>query len=127
VNLDNLYDRLRRRAAPSLDFDALSARYRARNAAMISEWREKFPQTNSAVLEIIIRASGQSRRRLRRYREFSSARSGGPGILSIRLLISFDEILDFQMIEIGAAAARADVSDVEWRLLTVDEALTSAP
>ena len=127
MRLDYLYDRLRRRATPSLDFDALSARYRARNAAMVSEWRERFPETDSAVLEVIIRASGNARRRLKRYREFSSVRSGGPGILYIRQPVSFDEILDFQMIEIGAAAARADVSDVEWRLLTVAEALTSAP
>lgn len=127
MRLDYLYDRLRRRTAPSLDFDALSARYRDRNAAMVSEWRERFPQANSAVLEVTIRASGHTRRRLRRYREFSSVRSGGPGILRIRQPVSFDEILDFQMIEIGAAAARAGVSDVEWRLLTVAEALTSAP
>jgi len=127
VNLDHLYDKLRGRAAPSLDFDALSARYRARNAAMVAAWRERFPHAESAVLEVTIRASGHSRRRLRRYREFSDARSGGPGILYIRQLTSFDDILDFTMIEIGSAAARAQVMDVEWRLLTVAEALISPP
>ena len=127
MNPDYLYDRLRSRAPPSLDLDALSARYRARNAAMVSEWRERFPEADSAVLEITVRASGHTRRRLRRYREFSEARSGGPGVLYIRQLTSFCESLDFRMIEIGAAAARADVSDIEWRLLTVAEALASSP
>jgi hypothetical protein len=127
VNLDYLYDRLRHRAPPTLDFDAMSARYRARNNALVSALRERFPQTESAVLEVVIRASGQTRRRLRRYREFSDVRSGGPGVLYIRQLTHFDDVLDFKMIEIGAAAARAGVTDIEWRLLSVTEALTSAP
>lgn len=55
-------------------------------------------------------------------------KSGTPGILVLRRLTMFDDILDFTVIEIVAAAARADIEQVEWRFLTAAEALAdSAP
>lgn len=126
MRLDYLYEKLGRRTPPSLDLEALIARYRAGNAALTADWRKRFPGAESAVLEVVVRASGQARRRLRRYGEFAGFR-GPPGVLIERQLTSFDDILDFKMIEIGAAAARAGVTDIEWRLLTVAEALTPPP
>lgn len=126
MRLDYVYEKVRRRASPSLDLEALITRYRARKEALIADWRERFPGADSAVLEVVVRASGQARRRLRRYREFAGFR-GPPGILTERQLTCFDDILDFKMIELGAAAARAGVTDIEWRLLTVAEALTPTP
>ena len=127
MNLDYLYEKARRRASPALDFDDLAARYRTRNAEIVAEWRTRFPGTDAAVLEITIVASGQSRRRLRRYRELAGFGGGVPGILRRRELASFDEILDFRLIEVGAAASRAEVHQIEWRLLSVAEALPPTP
>lgn len=123
MSLDHRYEEVRRRAPQSLDIAALMESVRARNDAMIAEWRERLPGAASAVLEITVMVSGQQRRRLRRYREFADASRGQPGVLTLRQPTGFDDILDFRLVEIIAAAARAEVSDIDWRLLTVSEAL----
>lgn len=35
--------------------------------------------------------------------------------------------LDYYVVRIAAAAARAEVVDIEWKLLTVSEALAAPP
>ena len=127
MNLEHLYEKIRRRAPQTFDLETTQERVRIHNAAMIADWRKRFPGADSAILEVKVHASGHSRRRLNRYREFGSVRGGVPGLLVIRKPINFNEILDFQIVEIIAAAARAEVLDVEWGLLTVSEALTTTP
>lgn len=127
MNFDYLREKLRRRAPQSFDFEAMTEQVRMRNIGMVAEWRERFPGSTSAVLEITVSASGPTRRRLRRYREFFDARGGEPGVLIFRELTNFDDILDHRVIEISAAAARAEVADIDWRLLSVSEALNPAP
>lgn len=127
MSLEHLYEKISRRAPPSFDLEDAKARVRTHNLAMVAEWRERFPDADAAILEIQIRASGHTRKRLNRYSEFRSVRGGEPGLLVIRNPTGFNEILDFQVVEIIAAAARAEVSDIAWRLLTVDEALAATP
>ena len=127
MNFDYLYEKISQRAPPSFDLEATKERVRAHNEAMVANWRDRFPGAESAILEVRIRASGHARRRLNRYREFGTVRRGMPGVMVIRNPTNFDAILDFQIVEIIAAAARADVTDLEWRLLTVIEALTDTP
>ncbi|WP_439471955.1 hypothetical protein [Brevundimonas sp.] len=119
MTLEHLYEKISRRAPPSFDLEATQARVRVHNLAMVAEWRERYPNAEAAILEIQVRASGHTRRRLNRYSEFKSVRGGQPGLLVFRNPTGFNEVLDLQVVEIIAAAARADVSDIEWRLLTV--------
>jgi hypothetical protein len=123
VDFDYLYNRARKRTSTSVDFDALVLDSRERNAALVSDWRRRFPGAAVAVLEIVVPASGHTKKRLRRYREFQAAKHGTPGVLILRELTSFDGILDLKIVEYRAAAARADVHEMEWRLLSVTEAL----
>jgi hypothetical protein len=127
MSVDTVLTKARRSAPPSLDLDELVLRVQARNAAMIAEWQERFPGSVSAVVEVTVPASGHTRRRLRRYREMSSARRGTPGVLMFSHATTFGAFLDCFIIEISAAAARAGVSEVDWRFLTVAEALTASP
>lgn len=123
MELDRRYEAIRRRAPKSLDFAALVNRVRTRNAAMTADWRARFPGSDAAVLEITVTVSGQQRRRLRRYREFAEASRGQPGVLILRQLTGFNEFLDLCLVEVAASAARANVSDLDWRLLSASEAL----
>lgn len=127
MDLEALLDKIRRRAPRALDFDGLVARVRTRNMALIAELRERVPSSTSAVLEVIVHASGHSRRRLRRYEEFRDARGGQPGVLVFSQAVMLGDSLDYHVVRIAAAAARAEVVDIEWRLLTVSEALAAPP
>lgn len=127
MSVDTVLAKARRSAPPSLDFDELVQRVQTRNAAMIAEWQERFPGSVSAVVEVTVPASGHTRRRLRRYQEMSSARRGTPGVLTFSHATMFGAFLDRYIINICAAAARADVSEVDWRFLTAAEALATTP
>jgi len=93
---------------------------------MATRWRRDQPDSPYAVLEIRIFASGHSKRRLRRYREMMTLDTRTPGLLVYRGALTL-EWLTLTTVEIAAAAARAEVTDIDWTLLTVSEALAATP
>lgn len=116
----------RRRAPKTLDFDALLLAHRDRNEALAKLWLTENSPNAFAVLEIRIKASGHAKRRLRRYREMIPFKTGTPGLLWSRHVTSL-EWLALITVEVAAAAARAEVTDIDWSLLDVREALSVSP
>lgn len=93
---------------------------------MIEAWLGEHPNAEAAVLEIVVPATGQMRRRLRRYAEFASAIRNTPDVLVIRFVTPLASI-DQKTITLEAAAARAGAAISVVRLLAVGEAFSSAP
>lgn len=124
--MEQLFERLRRHAPASLDFDRLVEEHQRFNASLVSAWLERYPEADAAMLHIEFRASGHLRRRLRRYREFGAASRDTPDALVFREAVPFS-FLDLHTVKLAAAAARADVSPEPWRLMTVAEVLAAPP
>lgn len=93
---------------------------------MAADWRQRHPDSPYAVLEIRIFASGHSKRRLRRYSEMINFHTRTPGLLVSRSTLTL-EWLTLATVQMAAAAARAEVTNIDWTLLTVAEALAATP
>gem|GEM_PF-3763069 len=104
----------------------MEADYARQVAKASASWLDEHPNLDAAILRMTLKASGHTKKRLRRYREIDGFDSSVPGFLTRQEATSL-KFVHHRLVIIGAAAARADVNSIEWSLLTVAEALAPPP